>query len=184
MQVPERKSIHQVYLDRAIRIPNGSVPSDGYSSYGKERSLVPDRGIRHLDATPLQRAYFSDENARIIQNTIRYQVWERSGQRHLISPQNEQDLRIVMRAVFIQSALHLPDQIPKQIADLNAQVVAIIVPKVMDQIEGYIRYLEDASRPLQIQDHPLHVSSAGTKSLEWGREAAAPFSSANFFPSS
>lgn len=178
MSAPDRKTLQELYLARAVRLPQGASAAPNYPTFGVEPAMEEDRGVRTLDPTPLQRAFFSAANVRIIQNALRFEVWQRSMHRHVIAPQNEQDLRIVMRAIFTHYARHAPRDIAGQVAELNARVVAAVVPKVLGQVDSYLRFLEDAARPLQVQEHPLNVSTAGTKSLEWGREAASPFGAA------
>jgi hypothetical protein len=178
--VPPKRTLQQVYVERAQRLPVTTEAMSDFARFGQEQIMqgLGGQRVRFLDATPLQRAFFSDANVAIIQNGIRFHVYERSSRRHIVGKQNEQELRIVMEAMFVQYALHQPTRIPEQIEDLNRRVVEAVVPKILTEVESYIKYLEDASNPLTLMDRPLNVSSAGTKTLEWGRPspfAAGPW---------
>lgn len=175
--LPPRRTLQQVYVERAQRLPAQTEGMNDYARFGEESSFrgmgVP--GVRFLEETPLQQAFFSDANVRILQNAIRFHVWEHSGRKHVVGPQSEQELRVIMTAMFVTYGKHLPNNIPEQIAELNDRVVASVVPKILTEVEMYLKYLHDASQPMTLMDRPLHVSQAGTKSLEWGRPS--PFAS-------
>lgn len=178
--IPPKRTLQQIYVERAQRLPTETeAPENDYARFGPERSLqTTHRGIRVLENTPLQLAFFSEANMRILQNAIRYHVWERSGRRHVIGSQSEQELRIVMEAVFVEHAIHHPHRIAEQVETLNRHVVDAVVPKILTEVDMYLKYLDDASKPFTLMDRPLNVSSAGTKSLEWGRPspfAAGPW---------
>jgi hypothetical protein len=58
--------------------------------------------------TSLSRAFFSPENTKIIQNGIRRDVYDRSGEkRWVIDEQSADELQIVMRSIYLQYAKNL-----------------------------------------------------------------------------
>jgi len=61
--------------------------------------------------SPLSCAFFSAENIQIIQNGIRAGVYNSSKGRYTVAPQNEDTLKIIMRSIFLQSAMNLPTNI-------------------------------------------------------------------------
>jgi len=100
---------------------------------------------------------------------IRKTVHDRSGGEWIIDNQDETELFIVMRSIFLQKAQNLPYKIREQIIQLNAVVVDEVVPKIMSQISAYYGYLKDASTlynetPLP---YPVNVNSAGTKTYSF-----------------
>jgi hypothetical protein len=116
--------------------------------------------------TTLSRLFFSPENTKIIQNAIRKDVFDRSGEkRWVIDEQSADELQIVMRSLYLQYAKNLEADIPGQIADLNALVVGWCVPRVMSEIQMYEYYLKDISAMPVPLPQPMQVSSAGTRSL-------------------
>lgn len=119
--------------------------------------------------TKLNFAFFSPQNIKIIQNAIRYEIWRRSNQKHLIGEQNETELGIIMRAIYLQYGKNLPTNIREQVEELNNMVIETIVPKVLVQIDQYLSYLRDISQPYRIMNTPQSTNIAGTKSFSMAR---------------
>ena len=113
----------------------------------------------------LNQLFFSQKNIDIIQNQLRYTVWEKSNKKFVIDKQSETELIIIMRALFLQNAKNLPYDITKQIEDLNQLTVNEILPKALSNIQQYIGYLENKARIPDPLPRSLNVNSAGTKSL-------------------
>lgn len=117
----------------------------------------------NLEESSLTQAYFSPENINIIQNAIRYNIYERSGKKWLIDPQSVDELKIIMRAIYYRYAKNLPSNITSQIKDLNDLVIDHIVRNIWSEIKQHLFYLDDISHmPIPIA-HPTAVSSAGTR---------------------
>jgi hypothetical protein len=116
--------------------------------------------------TTLSRAFFSPENTKTIQNAIRREVYDRSGEkRWVIDEQSVDELQIVMRSLYLQYAKNLEYDIPGQIADLNRLVVNWSAPRIMSEISMYDYYLKDISALPVPLPMPMSMSSAGSKSL-------------------
>jgi len=96
-----------------------------------------------LEDTPLSRAYFSQENIKIIQNGIRAGVYKKSNGQYTIGPQDCDSIKIIMRAIYLQHSINYPQNISKQIEELNRMVLNYCVPKVYLEAQGYIKYLSD-----------------------------------------
>jgi hypothetical protein len=62
-----------------------------------------------------------------------------------------------MRAVYLQNSLNLPDNVTKQIEDLNRIVIQYCVPRIFSEVKGYIKYKEDASTLPVPMDKPMSV---------------------------
>lgn len=127
-------------------------------------SSAKEDGIRgNVQANLLNQAFFSKENFQIIQNKIRFDVYQKTGQ--VIDPQSSDDLFMVMRAIYLQYGRNLPYDIPGQIQELNTRVAAWCVPKIVSEMSMYQQYLKDISTLPVPLTHPVNQSSAGTKSL-------------------
>jgi hypothetical protein len=116
--------------------------------------------------TTLSKAFFSPENTKIIQNAVRKEIYDRSGEkRWVVDEQSADELQIVMRSLYLQYSKNLEYDIPGQIAELNRLVVDWCVPRIMSEIGMYEYYLKDISAlPIPLAP-PMSMSSAGTKSL-------------------
>ena len=95
--------------------------------------------------TPMSLAFFSEQNMQIIQNGIRAGVYNQSGGKYEIGPQDCDSLKIIMRGIFLQYSANLPYKISDQIRELNKMVLEFSIPKVFGETQGYIKYLSDAS---------------------------------------
>lgn len=113
----------------------------------------------------LSRLFFHPRNIDLIQKQIIMEIFYRSDGEYLIQKQDERDLVVVMRSIFLQHAKHHRDHIKEQIRELNCLVVDEVVPGILTEIKAYLGYLERAFGPRQILDRPISTNSAGLKSL-------------------
>jgi hypothetical protein len=67
----------------------------------------------------VSRVFFCSENIQILQNGLRAGVYAMSNNKIVIPPQNVDQLKIVMRSVYLQYAEHFPTNITAQIERLN-----------------------------------------------------------------
>tara|TARA_Y200000002_G_C22676481_1_gene662295 strand:+ start:1427 stop:2152 length:726 start_codon:yes stop_codon:yes gene_type:complete len=112
----------------------------------------------------LSNAFFSDKNQEIIQNSIRYRVWERT--QYTIDKQDYLQLQIIMRSIFLQCAKHQSDYIAKQVQELNHRVLEYCVPIITSNLLQFIQYKKDVSSLPVPLEHAMNVSNSGSKSLQ------------------
>jgi hypothetical protein len=105
----------------------------------------------------LARVYFSAENIQILQNGLRAGVYAMSNQKIVIPPQNQDQLKIIMRSTYLQYAEHFPDNIRGQVERLNKIVWDFAVPTVYNEAVGYLKYMQDQSSLVMPIDRPLHI---------------------------
>jgi hypothetical protein len=115
--------------------------------------------------TSLSDAYFSKENMRIIQNGIRAGVFNKSNGQYVISDQDADTLKIIMRSTFLQHSANQPTNIPQQVEQLNKIVLDYCIHQVFSEAIGYYKYLEDASTMYKPMDPPV-MSQNNDKQLE------------------
>ena len=82
-----------------------------------------------------------------------------------ISEQDDTQLQIVMRSIYLQYSRNLDTDIPNQISELNKIVADYLVPKIISNIKQYLKYLKDKNGTYEVMEHPKNVSNAGLKSL-------------------
>lgn len=123
--------------------------------------------IRIHTPTPLNQAFFSEENMKHLQNEIRYGVWVSSGNQYVIDPQNPDDLKTIMRSYYLQYSTNDPDKFHQELAALNNRVVRFAVDRVMVEIKQYIKYRKDIlNYPEQIS-RPVNANITGSRSAEF-----------------
>ena len=115
--------------------------------------------------TPLSQAFFSRQNMQIIQNGIRAGVYKRSGNNYIVSQQSTDNLKVVMRSIFLQHASNLPNKVSEQVAALNKLVLDYCITRVYNEAIGYLKYRRDASTIAAPISAPISTKS-NTNTLE------------------
>ena len=95
--------------------------------------------------TPLSLAFFSGQNINILQNALRKGVYDMSKGAFVIGPQDPDELKIIMRGVFLVNSINMLTNIPDQISALNKIVLDYAIPQVYGEVQGYNQYKQDAS---------------------------------------
>lgn len=110
--------------------------------------------------------YFCKENIDAVHEAIRYSVYKRSCEKNVISRQSDEELRIIMRSIYLQHAKDLPYDIIPQVRDLNGIVIGWCVDRILAEIEMYRTYTKDINQLPVPLERGQNTSVAGTKVLE------------------
>ena len=118
----------------------------------KDRIPVGGKSSGYRDAmvgnwydTALSTTFFSKQNINLLQQQLQRGVYEASNQQYIIDRQDEDELKIIMRATFLTHSRNLPSDIRSQIQKLNSYVLDYAVPQVYGEAQGYTQYRIDAS---------------------------------------
>jgi hypothetical protein len=122
------------------------------------------KGIQYN--TPLSYAFFSADNIKSIQASIRYQVWLRSDKKHIIGNQSEEELKVIMRSIFLQNSLNQENDIIGQVRELTGLVISYAVKMILTEIKQFVSYNKEISAPRQIMNHSINTSIRGSRQLE------------------
>lgn len=97
-------------------------------------------GIQEL--TPFSKLFFSRENINEVQRLIRYNVFLRSGKKHIISNQTETELLIVMRSIYLQYSRFPSNQseFSSEIKRLNDLIIGSVIPDLVSSINLYVDF--------------------------------------------
>ena len=145
-----------------MKAPFLFIQGDPHKFYNASKQLM--KGLKEENV--LSRVFFHPKNIEIIQNSLQRKIYEVSKKQYFIEYQDEKDLLIVMRAIFmVHSQNRLDVSVSEQIETLNYLVVDEIVPGVISEIKARLGYLNDIYAPRKIIPSPINVSSAGTRSL-------------------
>ena len=140
-------------------LPNSDVRFKMYEKIAIKNKSTPYRdsvaGI--LEDNLLSRVFFSKENIQIIQNGLRAGVFEMSKDKQIvIPPQNMDNLKIIMRSIYLQYAEHRHDiSVTRQVEILNKIVLDYVIPTLFNETIGYLKYIQDQSTLVQ----PLELPS-------------------------
>ena len=103
---------------------------------------------------------------KLIQKKIKEEVEQRTkSQYQLDEDQDESDLTIAMRAVYLDKCKNLVGKAVHQVKLLNQQTVDYIVPDLISNIKQYFGYIKNINQPLQPMMRPMNVNNAGRKLL-------------------
>jgi len=103
----------------------------------------PTEGLWHN--TVLSETFFSKENIQIIQNGLRAGIYHKSKGQYIIPPQDCDPLKIIMRSIFLQHAANQKHNVREQVEELNKMVLNYSIQQVYSEVQGYIKYINDAS---------------------------------------
>lgn len=140
-----------------------------------ERIAIKNKSTEYRDAVSaeqedsvLSRAYFSEENVQMLQNGLRAGVYKMSNQEIVIPPQNIDNLKIIMRSMYLTYVNHTnnPSQITSEIERLNKYVIDYAVKSVYNEAQGHIKYIRDVSTLVEPMKLPQQ-SDRDFKTLEF-----------------
>jgi hypothetical protein len=128
---------------------------------------TPYKGILGVaqELSPFSKIYFSKENMDWLQKNIRYLVYNTSDKKYVIDNQDETNLLIVMKAMYLQNCKNPKNSsaYKEELFRLNKIVLNQVVPDIVTQLQQYDGYIRDISNnPVPIS-LPVNMSIVGTK---------------------
>jgi hypothetical protein len=160
--------LDNVYNYKNLEKNNGRInirePSDPNAVFKmQERIALKNAATPYTEAVGgifekniLSQVYFSAENIKIIQNAIRAGVYKMSNNKFVVAPPNIDNLKIIMRSVYLQYATHDLENIKKEVEKLNGIVCDYAIPATYNEAVGYLRYCEDQSTLVVPLERPLN----------------------------
>jgi hypothetical protein len=141
----------------------GAFPGFGHQDTS-EVQFQQDMLRGNWEQNELSTGFFSKKNLDAIQRGIRKAVYERSQPKgYIIDDQSVDELKMIMRGMFYQYAKNQPNNIQGQIEELNQRVLSWSVPHILSAVDHYMYYLKDIDTLPVPMSHPMHLSSAGTR---------------------
>ena len=121
----------------------------GADTGGAAGTLASSSIMRRLQisSSRVAEVFFSEDNVNALQHGVRYGVFRASHGHHVIGPQSEVELALVMRSVYLEHGRNLDDQalVLKEVRSLNKIVLDYCVPRVLAEVNMYVRYRRDVS---------------------------------------
>lgn len=116
--------------------------------------------------TPLSMAFFCKENIQILQNGIRAGVYKVSNGMYNVGYQDETTLKIIMRNIFLEYAIHQKNNETNEIRELNKRVLDYSIRTVFNEAASYVKFKNDVSVLSVPNDRPESVNLKGRNPLE------------------
>lgn len=135
-------------------VENINVPEGTDIIINKDNSDSSIKGI--LEENSLNSLFFSEMNIKVIQDTLRYRVYQNTDQ--VISEQSSNDLFIIMRSIMLQYANFRVgvDNIVDEIRRLNSKVLDYAVENVTSNVKQHQGYVNDLSKLPVPMDMPVY----------------------------
>ena len=113
----------------------------------------------------LNDVFFSDDNIDALQIGMRNMVANATEGKEFIGRQSDIELKIIMKAIYLEYVKNQNDNILEQTKDLNKKVLDFAVPRILTEIRQYKEYVKDASSVHTPMDRSVNVSNKGSKTL-------------------
>lgn len=164
IQTPKANGRVDIVTDAGRKL---NVPGYGPISPENNSTFCQEALMGNWDSSELSKTFFSVDNIEALHQGIRYLVHTRSNGRFLIGRQSDQELKIIMKGIYLQNAKHSQGTgVLEQIRDLNRLVLEFAVQQVMTNLEQYDRYRIDISTLPTPMERSQPVSEKGTRLLE------------------
>lgn len=110
--------------------------------------------------------FFTKENMRLLQKQIKDVIRRKThGKVIMECDQDESDLLVAMRNIYVTEGRFLPDNIDFQVERLNMRLINKIVPDMITQIKQSWGYQKLINEPIHPIDRPISDCNRGRKLL-------------------
>lgn len=137
-----------------ISIINDSIKKPDDMSINKDNKVNSIKGI--IENTSLNDVFFSDMNTDIINQTIRFKVYENTDK--VISNQSSNTLFIIMRSIMLQYGNFRisTENLNNEIRELNQKVVDYCTENITSNLQQYLGYIKDIEKLPTPMDRPVY----------------------------
>lgn len=160
-------------VDKKLDTDRVSNSVKEYKLYSKDNSSIGHQvknyaheALFHIQEVSLfSLLFFSQENINNIQELLKYNVYLESNKTYKIGNQDERELKLIMRAVYLEHG-RVPNnrkEYTNAIKHLNNLTIHRLLPDLLSNIKQHVAYLHDISNPYKIMDTPVNPSSTGQK---------------------
>ena len=120
--------------------------------------------VGNFQQNQVSKLFFSANNIDFLQNKMIEGVFNKSNGNYKIGRQDDDVLKTIMRALYLQFSKNLNTNVREQISELNKHVLDYAVPQIYNEAVGYLKYKRDVSNLATPIDLP--VSSYHSNSLQ------------------
>jgi hypothetical protein len=119
-----------------------------------------------MQESVLSRVYFSHRNIDNLQQKIIDTIYNESKGKLSIGKQSANELKIIMRSIYLEHSKNVECKIQEQVSQLNKLVLNYCVKNIMVNATQYVNYIRELKKPTEIMDNPSNNGIAGTKTLQ------------------
>lgn len=144
-----------------------SVQNNNQNGFNGSPLFETKGNINHtIEENSVNSNFFSNENINKIQQSLIASIFNKSKGKYKIGKQDEEQLKIIMRSIYLQNSKNLPYDIEGQVETLNNLVLEYSISNVYTEIQQYIGYLRDSSTLPLPNERPMNVEIKGEKTVE------------------
>lgn len=122
--------------------------------------------LKQTSKTEVSELFFSPMNINALQDGIKNKILNETDGKFLIGRQNDQELKIIMRSIYLQYSSNNEENCVEQVRKLNALVLNWAVPEILSNLLQYQTYRKDASTLPMPFEHPQLLSQKGSRQNE------------------
>ncbi len=122
--------------------------------------------VGNWSKTELSCQFFGSENIQKINNLIIQGIKEKTKGQYNLGIQDQDELQIIMRAIYLENSKNLPNSINEQINALNNLVLKYAIPQIYSSLTSYAKYMYDINNTYTIMDRPI-FGNYNDKTLEF-----------------
>jgi hypothetical protein len=132
------------------------APGGSYSDWGR-------KSVFTTCNNKVASILFSERNIERVQTMIRTII--RNKYRHNIGRQSPDEISIVLRSMYEMHGNPGAHDPVAEVERLNARAMEFLIPHIKANIESYIAYIRDSTRPYRLLDRPTNTSLRGQNVL-------------------
>lgn len=114
-----------------------------------------------MENSILAKVFFSKKNIDNLQQKMINGVFNKSEGKIRIGRQSDDELKIVMRSIFLQDGQNMDCKIQEQISQLNRKVLEYCVENVLVGAVGHVNYIRDLNKTIDTIPNPENVNIKG-----------------------
>jgi hypothetical protein len=140
-------------IDLISKMPTFNIPE--YQKKPSNNDNYKNEALYQLTNTEVSNLFFSSININALQDGIRYRIYNETNGKFVIGKQSEQELKVVMRSIYLQYANNDNGNCVEEVKRLNALVLNWTVPEVLSNLLQHQTYRKDASTlpiPLELPE--------------------------------
>lgn len=152
-------------VDLISKFPEFNVTN--FQTIRNDNNNYKNEAIRFLGKNEVSDLFFSPLNINTLQDGIRYKIYKETNGKHTIGRQSEQELKIIMRSIYLQYSTNDTSDCVGQVKKLNAFVLNWAVPEILSNLLQYETYRKDASTLPIPMENPQLLTQKGSRQAEF-----------------
>lgn len=138
-----------------VELAGGAITPQVDLTMVHDNSKTSIKGI--LDENAVNSIFFSDMNVKVLNDAMRYGVYQKT--KKVIGEQSQNELAIIMRSIMLQYANFQAraEEVVEEVKRLNQKVLLFCIDMISSNVLQQVQYLEDIKTLPTPIDRPAYV---------------------------